>query len=274
MSKRITALTIAVAILLAPGLVFAASAHTFAVGKAMTAEKNLNEIVVPLVVTNQDNLTAMDIPLEFSEGVTLKEVNFEGTRTEYFDLKIANIDNDENRVLIGLLPQMSPAEKPDLAAGTGPVANLVFTLDDPTVSEITINAFETENPGHALMFVYHDFSGGTIGQFSEYPEFEEVRVALSGVAGPNVPASYSLKQNYPNPFNPSTEIAFDLPKAGHVELSIFNVLGQEVDQLVDDTYDAGSHIVTWDASRYSSGVYFYRISSENFTETKKMMLLK
>jgi len=89
-----------------------------------------------------------------------------------------------------------------------------------------------------------------------------------------MPTSYALSQNYPNPFNPSTKIAFDLPVASHVELTIYNVLGQKVEMLVDGDMEAGSHEVTWDASPYSSGIYFYRISAKNFTETKKMMMLK
>jgi hypothetical protein len=263
---------VAVAILLAPGLVFAGAAHKFAVGKAEVQEANT--VVVPLVVTNADHLTAMDIPLQYSDGVTLEAVTFENTRTEYFDLKIANINNEDNQVIIGLLPQISAAAKPDLAAGTGVVANLVFTVDDVSVDQIDIQTFETESPGHALMFVYHEYNDGQLGQRTEFPEFEPMNVSLANLAGPNVPVSFALKQNYPNPFNPSTEISFDLPKASQVEVTIFNVLGQQVESLVNDQLDAGSHIVTWDASQYSSGVYFYRIQTDENVDTKKMMLLK
>jgi len=271
---RTITLTILVAVLVAPSLIFAASAHKFAVGKAIASPVNSNEIVVPLVVTNEANLTAMDIPLSFNEGVTLKEVNFENVRTSYFDLKIANINNEDNTVIIGLLPQMSAAAKPDLEAGTGPVANLVFTIDDPSVTEVNLEAFEMENPGHALMFVYHDFSSGTVNQFTQYPEFEPVTVSLAGVSGAGLPGSFALNQNYPNPFNPTTDIAFDLPKASQVELTVYNVLGQEVTTLVNGKLDAGTHVIMWDAGSVSSGVYFYRLQAENFSETKKMMLLK
>jgi hypothetical protein len=273
--KRIITLTILAAVLLAPSMIFAASASMFAAGKAVTSQNSANEIVVPLVVTNKANLTAMDIPLKFSEGVTLKEVNFENVRTSYFDLKIANIDNKDHKVIIGLLPQMSAAAKPDLAAGTGPVANLVFQVDDPTITDIQIESFETENPGHALMYVYHDTQNGVLHQYSEYPEFSPITVSMSGVAGgPNMPTSFALNQNYPNPFNPTTQIAFDLANATHVELTIYNVLGQEVKTLVNRDMEAGSHSVEWDASNVSSGVYFYRIQAGDFNQTKKMMLLK
>jgi PKD repeat protein len=89
-----------------------------------------------------------------------------------------------------------------------------------------------------------------------------------------VPDDYGLDQNYPNPFNPTTEIAFSLPNAARVTLEVFNVVGQRVAVLADGTYGAGSHIVTWDAAGNSSGVYFYRLTTTEFTQTKKMMLIK
>jgi hypothetical protein len=260
-------------VILVPSIIFAASAHKFAVGGATTTEAN--QIVVPLVVTNEANLTALDIPLKFSEGVTLKEVDFENTRVSYFDLKIANINNAERTVVIGLLPQMTPTYKEDLQAGTGAVANLVFEVTDPTVSQVKVESFKMDDPGHELMFVYHDYDdNGTPHIRTESPEFEPVTVAFSNTAAPAIPKAYALTQNYPNPFNPSTEISFDLPQASHVNLTIYNVLGQKVQTLVDEQREAGSYTVTWDASPYSSGVYFYRISADNFSNTKKMLMLK
>ncbi|MCK4461399.1 MAG: T9SS type A sorting domain-containing protein, partial [candidate division Zixibacteria bacterium] len=86
-------------------------------------------------------------------------------------------------------------------------------------------------------------------------------------------------QNYPNPFNPSTTISFNLPNAGQVQLSIFNVLGQKVTTLVDGQYTAGTHEVTWNGtdesgSAVGSGIYFYRITTSDFDQTKKMILMK
>ncbi len=85
---------------------------------------------------------------------------------------------------------------------------------------------------------------------------------------------YSLKQNYPNPFNPTTNISFIIPEKSNVKLSVFNILGQEVMSLVDQSLDAGNHTVKFDASPLSSGVYFYKIEAGNFTESRKMMLMK
>jgi len=262
-----------VVVLLVPSLIFA-GASKFGIAKATGSEKFLT---VPLVIENRDNLTAIDIPLSFSEGVTLKEVNFEGTRVDYFDLKIANINNDQNWVVIGLLPQMSQTAKPDLAAGdmdSKPIANLVFEVDDPNVQDITIDAVVLEDPHHSLQFVYHE-EDGTGSQFKvEYPEFQSFTFSLSGESPSNLPDHYSLNQNYPNPFNPSTQIKYALPSAGHVTLAVYNVLGQRVTNLVDGFREAGEHTEQWDASGYGSGVYFYRLSAGSFTETKRMVLVK
>jgi hypothetical protein len=89
-----------------------------------------------------------------------------------------------------------------------------------------------------------------------------------------IPEVYSLDQNYPNPFNPATTISYSIPKAGNVTLKVFNVLGQEVKTLANGFQQAGKYTVTFDASSLTSGVYFYSISSENYNQVKKMLLLK
>jgi hypothetical protein len=90
----------------------------------------------------------------------------------------------------------------------------------------------------------------------------------------NLPIHYSLNQNYPNPFNPATTISYSIPKAGDVSLKIFNVLGQEVRSLINEYQNAGTYKVSFDASSLTSGVYFYSLSSDNFLQVKKMMLVK
>jgi hypothetical protein len=89
-----------------------------------------------------------------------------------------------------------------------------------------------------------------------------------------LPSSYALHQNYPNPFNPRTQISFSLPQASHVTLEIYNVLGQRVATLADGDLEAGHHTVSWDAAGLASGVYFYRLTAGQFTDRKKMLLLK
>jgi hypothetical protein len=88
------------------------------------------------------------------------------------------------------------------------------------------------------------------------------------------PDKYSLSQNYPNPFNPVTKINFSIPKNGFVTIKIYDILGKEVDVLVNKEYSAGVYSIDYDGSKLSSGVYFYKLCSGNFIETKKMMLVK
>ena len=89
-----------------------------------------------------------------------------------------------------------------------------------------------------------------------------------------VPGTFGLNQNYPNPFNPSTEISFSLPQASHVTLEVFNIRGQKVEVLASGSFTAGTHTITWDASKQPSGIYFYRISAGENVDTKKMILMK
>jgi hypothetical protein len=270
LTKRANILAVALAVLLVPSLALAANLHQFMVAESEAGADNT--VTVPLTIKNQSNLTAMDIPLKFSEGVTLKEVDFTGTDVEYFDLKIGTIDNENHTVLIGLLPQMTPEPKPDLAAGEHTIAKLVFEVADPDAQNVTIEPMVMEKPHHELAFVYHEFSAN--GQRTIKLVKVEMPPVTVGLPKGNVPQEFKLCQNYPNPFNPNTVISFDLPKASNVNLTVFNVLGQKVATLVDEPRAAGTHNVNWNASGSSSGVYFYRISTDKNVETKKMLLLK
>ncbi|MGV8018432.1 MAG: T9SS type A sorting domain-containing protein [Ignavibacteria bacterium] len=85
---------------------------------------------------------------------------------------------------------------------------------------------------------------------------------------------YSLSQNYPNPFNPSTTIKFGLQETSFVNLSIYDITGKKVSQLINGRMQAGQYAETWNASNYTSGVYFYVLSTGKFSSTRKMVLLK
>ena len=89
-----------------------------------------------------------------------------------------------------------------------------------------------------------------------------------------VPGSFDLRQNYPNPFNPSTTIEFDLVNSGHVQLSVYNVLGRRVATLIDERLTAGAYKTSFDASAFPNGVYYYTLDTGSFKATKKMILLK
>lgn len=99
-------------------------------------------------------------------------------------------------------------------------------------------------------------------------------ISSVGNIGKEIPDGYNLSQNYPNPFNPSTTIEFAIPKKNKVVLKIYNAQGQEVSTLANEEYNAGTYRVRWDASGFTSGVYFYSLKAENFTQTKKLLLVK
>ncbi|MEZ5359564.1 MAG: FlgD immunoglobulin-like domain containing protein [Candidatus Zixiibacteriota bacterium] len=249
-----------------------AKADRISAAKMMPADE-ANTVIVPIHVENTQELAALDIPLEWSDGATLESVTFTD-RVNHMQFKHAAIDNENNRVIIGMV-SMVETEGPDLTVGDGVVAELKFRLDSG-IDEINIKDFTTDMPNHSLTYYYNDYSGGQ-------PQVKEIKpqldFALSGIAGSNLPTAYAVSQNYPNPFNPETTILYALPEAGDVTVAVYNVVGQKVRTLVDEHQEAGEHHVVWDGkdahgSQVASGVYFYRTQLNDFSETRKMVLLK
>jgi hypothetical protein len=113
---------------------------------------------------------------------------------------------------------------------------------------------------NGLWFVGHDSIKGVITNKT--------------VVAQTAPAAFAVDQNSPNPFNPTTTISFSIPEANNVSISVFNVAGQKVDTIANEFMSAGSHSITWDASGFSAGVYFYTVKSGEFLKTMKMTLLK
>jgi len=85
---------------------------------------------------------------------------------------------------------------------------------------------------------------------------------------------FSMDQNYPNPFNPVTTLKYSFSRGGHVSLTIFNMLGQEIESLVNREMQPGSYSISWDAQNLPSGVYFYKLTVDSRSKIKKMILLK
>jgi hypothetical protein len=120
-------------------------------------------------------------------------------------------------------------------------------------------------------------SGGGVvyAQFGATPIWYDNSNIVTGIiSGTEAPQTYELSQNYPNPFNPTTSIKYNIPGPGFVELIVFDALGREIAKLVNGNIEAGSHSVDFNAGGLPSGIYFYRISSGDFTDIKKMMLVK
>jgi hypothetical protein len=108
-----------------------------------------------------------------------------------------------------------------------------------------------------------------------------VRVIVTTGAGTSsvaaekgTPERYELAQNYPNPFNPATTIGFSIPEQNRVTLKIFNLLGEEIETLLDDTYSPGKYRVQWQPVGLATGTYFYRLQAGSYSESRKLLLLK
>jgi hypothetical protein len=101
-----------------------------------------------------------------------------------------------------------------------------------------------------------------------------IPIGIKQISSKQLPREYKLYQNYPNPFNPMTTIKYDIAKSSEVEIAIYDELGREVVRLVNTKQNPGTYEVTWDASNYSSGLYFYRIKTNDYVQTNKMVLIK
>jgi hypothetical protein len=147
----------------------------------------------------------------------------------------------------------------------------------PTESDLLANTVEItyiDNTVVAETNYYYvvsavDFSGN-ISEFSN-----EVAAIITDVKMENgTPTDYALNQNYPNPFNPSTAIKFSLPEISDVKLTVYDITGREIAVLVNEQMTAGFYSITWNAVNLTSGIYIYKLETNNFVDVKKMILLK
>jgi hypothetical protein len=164
-------------------------------------------------------------------------------------------------------------------------ATYYFTLSDWIAADsIVIDSTLVPPAGH-LFFVVPDSTVPRSNQQPFVPSWKgeiivkDVSKGIMPERPDDLPETYSLSQNYPNPFNPRTQISYELPVGSQVTLTVYNILGQKVATLVDKKMSAGRYMVDWDGTsdrgrRVSSGVYLYKIEAGDFTQTKKMLLLK
>jgi len=115
-----------------------------------------------------------------------------------------------------------------------------------------------------------------INRISDFSLPDSVIPTSVGISNPTteIPNKYALHQNYPNPFNPVTNIQFDLPEASFVTIVIYDMLGREVERLIDEKKSAGRYVISWNAGNLSSGVYIYKMTTNKFTDTRKLTLIK
>jgi len=183
----------------------------------------------------------------------------------------------------------------ELASFTSTVSNRDVTLNWSTASELNNSGFEIERSSNNEWTKVGNVNGnGTSSTVNNYSYTDRSLATgsysyrlkqvdfngnfeyfnLNNEVNIGTPSTYALSQNYPNPFNPSTTINFDLPTDGNVSLKLYDMSGKEVATLVNEVRSAGYYSVNFNASQLTSGVYFYSISADNFTATKKMLLVK
>ena len=184
-----------------------------------------------------------------------------------------------NSAIIGkvLIDGNAPGFPMELAAMNSDSAQAI-TMSDPTTGNFylpvtnKIFRYEIFPVGTSQYYYYnnviaHAGNTGIIVNLSTSP------LGVKQISG-NSPNQYSLGQNYPNPFNPSTKISYDIPLSGHVNLTVYSILGEKVMQLVNEYKSAGSYNVEFNSKNLCSGIYFYQLKSNDFISTRKMILMK
>ncbi|MBT3250814.1 MAG: T9SS type A sorting domain-containing protein [Candidatus Marinimicrobia bacterium] len=175
---------------------------------------------------------------------------------------------------------------------SGDISGIQMSIRSNDIIVNTQTGMNTEyqsRDGETIILMYsvvgNTFNAGDIELFTS-PEFEINSIIVAGRDGEEVfyefseiPASYSLHQNFPNPFNPTTNIKFLVPVSGTVKLAVYDILGQEINSLLNEYVTAGEYNLTWngqnaDGVKVPSGIYLYRLTGENVNMTRKMILMK
>ena len=140
--------------------------------------------------------------------------------------------------------------------------------------------YSNEDMNEKMTFTYYSFIEDKIYEDVQSIEFEADMVIGNAInayvvnINDEVPVNYSLGKAYPNPFNPSTNIEFSIESDGYTKVSVYNLQGKLIEDLVDSYKSSGNYDVVWNATNYSSGVYFVRMNVNGFSATQKVMLVK
>jgi hypothetical protein len=194
------------------------------------------------------------------QGIELaNSLNLDSAAMQYLHIDVWNANSTDFGVFL-----ISPGPVEQRVALVPPAATETWTSFDIPLTDFTgvdlSDVFQMKFDGSGTLYVDNIYFTKTVTDVKEFQS--------------TIPADFALEQNYPNPFNPSTNIRFNLPEAGNVTSTVYNTLGQEVAELVNDFMTAGSYEVTFEASDLPSGLYFYSISAGNFNSVRKMLLLK
>jgi len=227
---------------------------------------------------NEEPLDTVHLALEYSSSsLEFLNVEFAGTRGESALNKIVSGNAEQRQILVSLIY----SNDFPLTPGTGILTTLQFKINSEAVEETVIIDSTRYLGAQSLVFSPTDDNGGDT--FTPFFTAGEVIITTgTAVEDENMtllPKEFALKQNYPNPFNPVTRIIFDLPETADVRLDIFNILGQKVRTLINRRLTAGTHSATFDGrsdnnQKLASGVYLYRLSAGEYSQSRKMTLMK
>jgi len=142
-----------------------------------------------------------------------------------------------------------------------------------TIGNDQVNPMIVSNGNLGAIVVWQDYRSGNNFDVYEVGFNTSGFIAIENI-GTIIPDEFTLSQNYPNPFNPATKIRFALPNSSFAKLIVYDMLGREIETLVNQQLNAGTYEVDWSADKFSSGVYFYRLEAGDFVSDKKMVLIK
>ncbi len=283
MKKLLLALFVfALGMMITSGEVFGQNASGTVTVDSVNAQRGDQIAVGVRLNGNTQDISGLLVPIRYSNtNLSLDSVSFIGTFITDDFAGIVDTVSDPDIIRISyLLTNYSPPVR-FITAPNGLLATLFFTVKSDAApgnfSIDSVNAYE--DLGGFIRVTNIQFSDPS-GLITYYPGFESGNVAIlvptdiNDDINTSLPTEFSLSQNYPNPFNPTTVIEFTLPAASDITLEIFNVLGQRVETLASGRFSAGSHYFEFDASERTSGLFFYRLTSQNGVETKKMLLVK
>ena len=175
------------------------------------------------------------------------------------------------------------ATKTRLTPTGGTTGDTVMLLNSGTLGNDRRYAFAVgatiNNAENFYLRIYPWYTGAASTSKYFYTQAMVIKGSTTSSTGVDrgengLPSQYALDQNFPNPFNPSTVIGYEMPKSSSVNITVYDILGNEVRQLVNGVQSAGYHSVTFNSQNLASGMYFYKIQTGTFTQTKKMILLK
>jgi hypothetical protein len=165
----------------------------------------------------------------------------------------------------------------DQVSGNGSFGDIAAGKSDTSSTNLYIYYTEGFTPdsthNNPVQFDFEVYSNG-LPFWESSIDFASTVVSIEDYEVIGIPKQFSLSQNYPNPFNPVTMIDYQLPMTSHVELNVFNLLGQKIATLVNERLQAGYHQMAWEASGFASGVYYYQLIAGDYREVRKMILLR